>query len=104
MERKRVSSRVAAYDRGTEKMRWEAGGGLCLDASQEGSPDRVARWSLLGALDWKWGKMSPQGQRFDFFRHNDTVGRFTSSAIFGFIVRRKGLLQRVEGVSIEDSR
>ena len=40
--------------------------------------------------------MSPQVQRFDFFRHNDTVGRFTSSAIFGFIVRRKGLLQRVE--------
>ena len=43
---------------GTEKMRWEAGGGLCLDASQEGSPDRVARWSLLGALDWKWGNVT----------------------------------------------
>ena len=38
----------------------------------------------------------------DVFCHNDDVGRFTSSAFFGFILRRNELLLRMdkEGVSI----
>ena len=42
------------------------------------------------------GRSDSLRQRFGRFCHFDAVGRFTSSAIFGFIMRRNELLLRIK--------
>ena len=54
VERKCVSSSVAAHDRGCWKGTAGSGWDRVWMQLWSNTPDRVERWSPVGALDWIW--------------------------------------------------